>query len=662
MGSHVFSMNSHVVSKTRRNAGMAFRQSVRSAVAATGLGSLLFAVASGADDFDVTRTDDPIPVACVSAGDCSLREAVIAANTLGGANRVLLPPGTYILTLAGAAEDLGATGDLDCDTGDLEFRGLGATPADTVIDATGLGDRILDLLGFCDARILDLTLRGGTETDGGAIRSVGELTIRRAVFDRNTATDDGGAIMSQGITARATVEDTTFSDNVANRAGAVMNEGASTFVIARSTFTGNVATDRGGAIFNQNDGAVTLTDSHLENNRAEDAGEGQDGGAIFTQNTSSFTIVRSVITGNLAEEAGGAIFVQNDSALTILETTISGNTALGTEDNEGGGAIYCNNDSALVIERSTISGNHSDGDAGGISRNNDGQLLLHNSTVTGNTAGRNGGGLLFDSFGGSAHIAVESSTITDNSAAGQGGGVWNEGDPEFEAGFLNTIIVENFASGAANDCDTDGIGLFVSKGFNLDGTDTCGLDQGSDQPAATALLGPLEDNGGPTLTHSLLDGSPAIDTGTPDPLGPEIDQRGVVRPQGVGRDIGSVERTDTVASLCTAPATAVEDWKGEVPVGACGDAAESEKLCRAWLKTCKRLVKAAASCRNTELASVATLGKAQCKISDVGDVQQCKGDVVAELQQQKAATKTEKIAGRMACEEHVDDCRVLCEG
>lgn len=632
---------------------------------ALALAVVLGATSAAADDFEVTRTDDPVPDGCVSGVDCSLREAVIDAIDLAGDDRVLLAPETYTLTLVGADEDLGATGDLDCSDfgGDLELRGLGATPADTVIDATGLGDRILDLLS-CDVRILDLTMRGGNVADGGgAIRSVREITIRRVVFEDNTAGSDGGAIHASGRTGRVTIEDSAFRDNRATRAGAILNEFESTVVVARSSFTGNVTTGRGGAIYNEDEAAFTLIDSHLENNRSEDAGNGRDGGAIFTQNSSSFTIVRSTIVGNLAEEAGGAIFVQNDSALTIVESTLRGNQALGTEDFDGGGAIYCNNDSALIIERSTLSGNHSEGDAGAISRNNDGQLLMRNSTVSGNTAGRNGGGLVFDSFGGSGHVAIESSTITDNSAGGQGGGVWHEGDPAIESSFLSTILSGNFAAGVPNDCDTDGVGVFVSKGFNLDGTGTCGLDQATDLPGADPMLGPLADNGGPTRTHALLDGSFALDTGWPNPLDPMIDQRSVARPQGAAPDIGAFEfvEPEPAENVCQSTADAIEVWKEEVPVAACSDSDDSDKVCRAWVKTCKRLVKAAAECRTTDLGNIATLDKAECRVSD-GDVQQCSADVLAEFKLAKAATKTDKLAGLTACDEFATECRTICEG
>ncbi len=513
------------------------------AVVTIGLGVLLLASRAGADDFLVTRTDDPVPDAC-AVGDCSLREAVVAANVDGG-DRILLPAGTYTLSRVGAAEDLAATGDLDLIANDIELRGTGGGPGDVVIDATGLGDRILDALTG-DARILNLTLRRGSADVGGAIRNVRELTIRRVVFDRNAATGAGGAIHSSGDGARITVEDGTFDGNTAASGGAIWNQDASTVVVTRTTFTENVVTGRGGAIYNQNEGAFTLHTSRLSDN-----GAGDDGGAVFTQNSSSFTLVRSVVAGNQATEAGGAIFVQNDSALTIIDTTISDNTALGTGIADGGGAIYANNDSAVSIERSTISGNRSEGDAGGISRNNDGQLLLQNATVSGNSAGGNGGGLLFDSQGGGGFIAVESTTVTGNVAAGQGGGVYHEGDPVLEAGFLGSIIAGNTAAGTANDCATDGTGVFTSHGFNLDGTDTCGLDQPNDLPGSDPLLAPLDDNGGPTPTHALLPGSPAIDVGPVAPLAPTLDQRGVARPQGAGVDLGAFELESTGPTTTT---------------------------------------------------------------------------------------------------------------
>ena len=99
----------------------------------------------------------------------------------------------------------------------------------------------------------------------------------------------------------------------------------------------------------------------------------------------------------------------------------------------------------------------------------------------------------------------------------------------------HTIIAGN----VPGDCS----GGVVSLGFNLDSDNTCNLSPSTDLPGTDPLLGPLQDNGGPTETHALLPGSPAIDLSLAigEPCGGGTDQRGVPRPQGLGCDIGAFE-------------------------------------------------------------------------------------------------------------------------
>ena len=104
------------------------------------------AAPSFAATFTVTRFDDANDGTCDS--DCSLREAVIAANAAGGADTVILPAGSYDLTItdmrSGMDEDSAATGDLDIWAGGFTLEGAGS--ATTQIDARDLGSRAFHVL------------------------------------------------------------------------------------------------------------------------------------------------------------------------------------------------------------------------------------------------------------------------------------------------------------------------------------------------------------------------------------------------------------------------------------------------------------------------------------------------------------------------------------
>ena len=151
---------------------------------------------------------------------------------------------------------------------------------------------------------------------------------------------------------------------------------------------------------------------------------------------------------------------------------------------------------------------------GGIFINNVTTLTLTNSTVSGNSAAVDGGG-----------ISNVDSTLTLNSS----------------------IVAVNLSGG-----DCSGV-VALSQGFNLDSDNTCGLTDPTDLPGVDPLLGPLQDNGGPTETHALSPGSLAIDPIPPGSCATATDQRGNARPQGPGCDIGAYEVTKdlVVTSLTT---------------------------------------------------------------------------------------------------------------
>ena len=213
---------------------------------------------------------------------------------------------------------------------------------------------------------------------------------------------------------------------------------------------------------------------------------------------------------------GGGIY--NQGTLALTDSTISANTA-----GDDGGGIW--NDRTLILTDSTVSANTAI-NGGGIG--NGGTLTLTNSTISVNTANKGGG--IWNGNG--AKLTLTSSTVSNNTG-GQGGGIWNSGT----ADLTNTILAGNSAPNSP-DCS----GTLGLSGHNLIGSgDGCTFTPASgDLVNVNPKLGPLADNGGPTKTHALLPGSPAIDAGD-DSKCPAIDQRGVARPQGARCDIGALE-------------------------------------------------------------------------------------------------------------------------
>lgn len=229
-------------------------------------------------------------------------------------------------------------------------------------------------------------------------------------------------------------------------------------------------------------------------------------------------------------DVGGGIL--NNGTLTLTDSTVSGNTATA---GSGGGI---RNNGTLTLTSSTVSGNTAPG-GGGLANGSFATLTLTNSTVSGNIAtgvfGAGGGGILQ----GRGTVTLTSSTVTRNSAP-SGGGIHVTGNLTL----ANSIIAQQVQG---QDCATSGFLITTNQGYNLDSDNTCGLVQATDKPAQNPLLSPLQDNGGPTLTHGLLAGSPAIDAipnGT-NGCGTTIttDQRGAARPSGSNCDIGAFEGT-----------------------------------------------------------------------------------------------------------------------
>jgi len=178
--------------------------------------------------------------------------------------------------------------------------------------------------------------------------------------------------------------------------------------------------------------------------------------------------------------------------LNIDKSTVTGNSA-----QFGGGAFLGGKDS---IYNSTISGNGAASSGGGIVSNSINDVLIVNSTIAANKAGALFGGGILDFRG---TIRLSNSTVSGNSAP-SGGGVFGT------IGLVQNTIIANNTGG---NCDTTQ--NVTSAGYNLSSDNTCNFNNTGDLNNTDPMLGPLQNNGGPTQTMALLPGSPAIDWATP---------------------------------------------------------------------------------------------------------------------------------------------------
>ena len=274
-------------------------------------------------------------------------------------------------------------------------------------------------------------------------------------------------------------------------------------------FAGSV----GGGIWNE--GALTLMDSMVVRNSASE----NDGGIT---NLGTTSLIQSTVSDNDGEVGAGGI--ANFGTLNVYSSTI--------EYNRGGDGGGLKNLGDLFLDSSTVSGNEVFGNGGGL-YNDAGYVKMINSTLSGNTAD-NGGGIYNQ---GASTIWITSATIANNSAASEGGGIFIGGG----AGLVlrNTILSAN----AGENCH----GIFGTVTNILVSSNDCNLT--GTVIVADPQLGDLQDNGGPTETHALLDGSPALKA-VPgedciDFSGQPLltDQRGMPRIEGERCDIGAYELT-----------------------------------------------------------------------------------------------------------------------
>jgi hypothetical protein len=281
-------------------------------------------------------------------------------------------------------------------------------------------------------------------------------------------------------------------------------------------------------------------------------------------------------TANPANGYYGGNVINDSAALTLSDDWITNGSAY-----SGGGAA--NTQGTLTVLRSLISGNRAPfggGDSGGIlnhgapatttTPDRPGHLVVESSTITGNDA-REVGGIF--TFGDPTNtLVVRNSTIAGNTSMDEPGGALRPsggglGSDAGSARVQNSIVAGNVAiSGGVSkptNCGLSASGPITSLGSNVDSGTDCLFGKAADVSSTDPLLGPLQDNGGPTDTFALRANSPALDR--VESNCPALDQRGVTRPQGPACDAGAFERAVAAPGAPATQTGSTTPRKGALP-------------------------------------------------------------------------------------------------
>jgi CSLREA domain-containing protein len=492
-------------------------------------------------------------------GLCSLREAIDSANrnlasgAVSGECAAGSSSGSDLIDLTGLTGTMNIGGPFVDITTDMIINGPGSSLL-TIRRNSFNSFRLFNItsgnVGLSGITVRDGRTQDGTAlSEGGGIRNLGTLTMTDVTVTANrTATgqsgsnfqpgSNGGGIYNQGVltmTHCSVTANTTGNTGIngSSAVGAGGGDGggisnAATLIMTDCVVSGNltgfgtlsVGNGRGGGIYNT--GTLMLTNTSVTNNSTSNSINDTGGSGAGIYNSGNATLTSSTISNNSTHTSSGAF---------------------GT-----GAGIF--NQGGLTILASTVSNNTTNSLGGGIDSENNAMLKMVNSTISGNTA-QTGGGLVDHN---TVLLSLTNCTLTNNSPNGAT-------VTTAQTSARNTIIAGNGGS-------FDVAGNLTSQGHNLigksDGTNgfTNGVNNdqvGTSGSPLNPLLGPLANNGGPSETHALLAGSPALNNGDAcvtmgshcnDPNIPELttDQRGFNRIV-TNVDIGAYEVQPTLANL-----------------------------------------------------------------------------------------------------------------
>jgi CSLREA domain-containing protein len=498
---------------------------------AGGLGVLTALPASADVTITVTSGADTVDG---SDGVTTLREAITLANANADSDVIGFAPGLSAISVTG--------GTFPAVSRPLGIEGPGAGSLTISAGLTSTGVRNLGQQLF------------------QVNSSAGSFSLSHLTVSGVHTGAEGGVLAAAG--SDVTLVDVVLSGNFARKGGAVR-------------FSGGASAD------------LTIVDSTLTGNHAEDGGAG----ALYAATSGHVAVARTAMTGNQAKNSGGAVAMRvlPGGSATFTDSTFTDNHSYGTGTNagitgngEGGGAVWAQAFGPLAFDGSTFSANTALVDGGAVMVQAYDELYptsVYNSTISGNSAGRNAGALAVTD----GLVEITSSTISGNIAAQVGGVVASSHTESWDAAYSSSrgwdadvTIGRSIVSGNSNaDLGTAHLvtfGLYGGSPFYVVGVATVSATHSLIGDVGTTgvttangnllgvdpQLGPLADNGGPTLTHLPAGSSPVEDAGGTSFGGPNTDQRGWFR-IGVF-DMGAVEiqavpRTTTTTTSTTSTST-----------------------------------------------------------------------------------------------------------
>ncbi|MEP6848650.1 MAG: CSLREA domain-containing protein [Acidobacteriota bacterium] len=539
--------------------------------------------------FTVTKGTDTNDGTCNA--DCSLREALVAANLGAGADMVSIPATTAQLSIAdvGGVENISASGDLDVND-DVTLTGLSA--ASTIIQgstsaafAGNMGDKafginqdgthatIIATISNVTVRFTrnDVAVNGAfTETGGatdiflsGAGAPGGVVAITNCIYDSNANSHSYGGALN--------VDSAGAGTNVFR--GSVQITG-STFSNNKTLATGTSDPPSGGGInlFADKDN-VTISSSIISGNQSAALISGNGGGVNIRHSFGGTVTINNgtAINNNTAGSDGGGIMIPGVGGQLFSMTggTITGNTATGTGDSaDGGGILSGNPTNSTTFSGVTISNNIATagtaGTGGGVKDVSGVLTTIDGCTISGNSADSGGG---VATAGGSSQTAVTNSSLTGNTATTGGALLVTAGTLNATLDYINS----NTATTGSGVAQTGGTASATNDWWGCDGLpNTAGCQTSSGTVTSspridlvvTAATSPIAPNGTSVITASFAFNSIG------GPINPTV-------MNGRSVSFGATNGSMSPASAAVASLSAASTYTNN---GTCGSSTESATL------------------------------------------------------------------------------------